>query len=85
MRTTISIHDELLKTAKLRARERGVTLGTLVEDALRRELSVRDEPEHRPPVPVFRGGTGPRPGLDLTSNRAIYEFLDEGVELDKRR
>jgi hypothetical protein len=85
MRTTISIHDELLESAKLRARERGKTLGQLVEDALRRELAVNDEPTGRPPVPVFRGGTGPRPGLDLTSNRAIYEFLDEGVDLDKRR
>ena len=85
MRTTISIHDELLESAKLRARERGKTLGQLVEDALRRELSVDYEHAERPPVPIFRGGTGARPGLDLTSNRAIYEFLDEGVELDKRR
>jgi len=85
MRTTVSIHDELLASAKLRAKERGKTLGALVEDALRRELSVDYSPTERPPVPVFRGGTGPRPGLDLTSNRAIYEFLDEGVELDKRR
>jgi hypothetical protein len=85
MRTTISIHDELLESAKLRARARGKTLGQLVEDALRRELAVNDEPAGRPAVPVFRGGTGPRPGLDLTSNRAIYEFLDEGVDLDKRR
>jgi len=85
MRTTISIHDQLLESAKLRARERGKTLGQLVEDALRRELAVNDTPQQRPEVPIFRGGTGPRPGLDLTSNRAIYEFLDEGVELDQRR
>jgi hypothetical protein len=84
MRTTISIHDELLESAKLRARERGKTLGQLVEDALRRELSMDYDASERPPVPIFRGGTGARPGLDLTSNRAIYEFLDEGVELDKR-
>lgn len=85
MRTTISIHDELLNSAKLRARERGMTLGGLIEDALRRELSVRDEPEHRPPVPVFRGGNGLMPGVDLTSNRAIAEFLDEGVPFEKLR
>jgi hypothetical protein len=85
MRTTVSIHDELLASAKLRAKERGKTLGALIEDALRRELSVDYSPRERPQVPVFRGGTGSRPGLDLTSNRAIYEFLDEGVELDKRR
>ena len=85
MRTTVSIHDELLKSAKLRARERGVTLGQLIEDGLRRELAVHDEPAKPIELPVFDGKTGPTPGLDLTSNRAIYEFLDEGVPLDKRR
>jgi hypothetical protein len=25
------------------------------------------------------------PGVDITSNRALYEFLDEGVPLHKRR
>ncbi len=85
MRTTVSIHDELLKSAKLRARELGVTLGQLIEDGLRRELAVRDEPAQPIDLPVFDGKTGPRPGLDLTSNRAIYEFLDDGVPLDKRR
>jgi Arc/MetJ family transcription regulator len=39
MRTTIAVDDHLLVAAKLRARERGQTLGQLVEDALRRELS----------------------------------------------
>jgi hypothetical protein len=85
MRTTISIHDELLKSAKLRARERGKTLGALVEDALRRELSVDYDSADRPPIPIFRGGNGVRPGVDLTSNRAMYELLDEGVPLEKRR
>jgi len=85
MRTTLSIHDELLKSAKLRARERGVTLGALVEDALRRELSLNVECAPRPQVPVFRGGNGLMPGVDIASNRALYEFLDEGVPLHKRR
>jgi hypothetical protein len=39
----------------------------------------------RPAVPVFRGGTGPRPGLDLTSNRALHQALDDGVALEERR
>ena len=85
MRTTISIHDELLASAKLRARERGKTLGQLVEDALRRELSADDEIVDRPPVPIFRGGNGLRPGVDITSNRALYELLDEGVPFEKLR
>jgi hypothetical protein len=85
MRTTITIADELLTTAKLRASERGLTLGGLVEIALQRELSVTREQAHRPPVPVFRGGTGLMPGVDLTSNRALYELLDEGVDVDQLR
>ncbi|MDQ3723932.1 MAG: antitoxin [Actinomycetota bacterium] len=85
MRTTITIHDELLRSAKLRASERGVTLGQLVEDGLRRELAARNEPSKPVEIPVFRGGNGPRPGVDFTSNRALYELLDEGVPLEKLR
>jgi hypothetical protein len=36
-------------------------------------------------IPVFRDGTGPRPGINLSSNRALLEALDRGVDLDKRR
>ena len=56
-----------------------------MEDGLRRELAVDYD------APRVRGSDLPgrrrvlRPGLDLTSNRAIQEFLDEGVELDKLR
>ena len=85
MRTTVSISDELLAAAKRRAKERGHTLGDVIDAALRRELSQSDEPDERPPVPVFRAGTGPRPGIDLNSNRALHEALDEGLELDSRR
>ena len=85
MRTTISIHDELLESAKLRARERGVTLGALVEDALRRELSLSVAPPERIPIPVFDGKTGPLPGVNLNSNRELHEFLDEGLPFEKLR
>lgn len=77
MRTTVSIDDELLVAAKRRARERGTTLGQVVDDALRRELAAtRATPSVA--VPVFRGGNGLRPGVDVNSNRALYEALDEG-------
>lgn len=85
MRTTLSISDELLTAAKRRARERGQTLGQFVDTALQRELNETRAPNDAPAVPIFRSGTGPRPGIDLTSNRALLETLDEGVELDDRR
>jgi hypothetical protein len=80
MRTTLAVDDHLLAAAKRRARERGQTLGQVVEDALRRELSA--SPAVAPPdVPVFRGGNGVRPGVDLSSNRALREALDSDVDL----
>jgi len=85
MRTTITIHDDLLESAKLRARERGLTLGGLIETALQRELAVREDPQERVELPVFRGGNGLRPGVDITSNRALHELLDEGVPFEKLR
>ncbi len=84
MRTTISVDDHLLASAKRRARQRGQSLGEVVEDALRRELAEPTQVEP-PAVPVFRGGGGPLPGVDLTSNRALRETLDSGVELDALR
>lgn len=85
MRTTVSISDDLLAAARVRARQTGQTLGSLVEAALRRELSVQTHHAEAPDVPVFRGTGGPRPGIDLTSNAALFESLDDGLPLDERR
>lgn len=84
MRTTVSLDDHLLTAAKRRARDRGQTLGQVVEDALRRELA--DSPgEPATELPVLRGGDGLRPGVDVTSNRAMRELVDDGVELTNLR
>ena len=84
MRTTVAIDDQLLAQAKQRARELGVSLGTVVDDALRRDLNRRADQGERPAIPVFVG-TGVRPGVDLTSNRAIQELLDEDLMLTQLR
>jgi len=85
MRTTVTIDDELLAAAKRRARSRGVSLGSVVEEALRRELVRSPAAEHLPEVPVFTRGTGPLPGVDLTSNRALQQILDGDADLDQLR
>jgi Ribbon-helix-helix protein, copG family len=76
VRTTLSIHDEVLAAAKEAAKRRGTTLGELVEEALRRALA---EPLPSDPLrlPVFRGGSGPRAGIPLRSNRALLEYLEQ--------
>lgn len=85
MRTTIAISDEILRAAKVRARERGETLGQFVDAALQRELAQSPDAGVGPAIPVFTRGTGPKPGVDLNSNRALAEILDEGVALEARR
>ena len=81
----MGIDDELLAAARRRAREQGESLGQVLEAALRRELASRGDLQDVPLVPVFTGGTGPRPGVDLTSNRALHEALDEALDLNRRR
>jgi hypothetical protein len=78
MRTTVAVDDHLLVAAKRRARERGQTLGQVIESALRRDLA-EPVPSEPVAVPVFRGGGGPLPGVDLRSNRALREALDRGA------
>ncbi|MDN5747400.1 MAG: CopG family transcriptional regulator [Pseudonocardia sp.] len=85
MRTTVSVSEELLIAAKRLARERGQTLGAVIDAALRRELAAPTPVAERPVVPVFRGGGGVRPGVDLTTNRGLLEALDDGVALDGLR
>lgn len=85
MRTTLAIDDVLLKIAKRRAAEQQLTLGQLVEEALRHELARDASRGPRPEVPVFRGTGGLRPGVDITSNRAFVEVLDEGVPFEQLR
>jgi hypothetical protein len=74
LRVTIVIDDQLLKSARRRARDRGETLGQVIEDSLRREsaMPAYAEPEG---VPVFRGGGGVHPGVDTTSNRSLREAV----------
>jgi hypothetical protein len=85
MRTTVAIDDELLAAAKQEAHDSRMTLGQYVERALRRELTRPPGSSDVPTVPVFRAGTGPRPGTDLSSTRSILEALDEGVPLESMR
>lgn len=77
MRTTINVDEALLELAKQRARARRVSLGKVVEDALRAAL-VAAPPQAAPPFEVitFRG-EGPREGIDLDKTNALLVADDE--------
>lgn len=84
MRTTIAIDDGLLATAKHRARQKHCTLGQLIEESLQTYLASDVGAEEAPPLPVSSARGGLRPGVDLSTNRAIYEFLDGEDRLQGR-
>lgn len=86
MRTTIAVDDNILRAAKLHARRLGKSLGEFIELAVRHELARQADPQReRPPIPAFTRGTGLRPGVDITSNRALIELLDEGTRVEGLR
>lgn len=77
MRTTLTIDDELLAEFKHVAAATHRTLSYVIQDALRETLARREEAAARQPVrlPVIGGG-GVRPGVDLSDNARLLEFLE---------
>jgi predicted transcriptional regulator len=79
MRTTIRMDDDLLEAAKAAAAGAGQTLTRFIEDAVRRQLAVRDHVESASQVdlPLF-SGDGVHAGVDIDSNAALLDLMDVG-------
>lgn len=76
MKTTLDIDDALLAKAKsLSAREKK-SLTCLIEEGLRlrlrKQAPQRAKPRRRK-LPAYKGRGGVAPGIDPTSNRAMFE------------
>lgn len=86
MRTTVRIEDDLYAAVKARAARSGRTVAEVIEDALRRALTETSPGAGTAlaPLPTF-GGSGVLPGIDLASNTAMRDAMEEDVELDARR
>jgi hypothetical protein len=83
MRTTVRLDDDLVKQAKMRAAEQGITLTQLIDESLRERLATRPRRMSVEPfrLPTFgKGGT--RPGVNLNDNRALRDLMDEEKPLD---
>lgn len=85
MRTTIRIDDQLYRRVKERAAATGRTIGDVIADAVRLALDRDDTDEDvAVDLPVF-SGTGVLPGVDLTSNAAVRDTMDQDVAVDALR
>lgn len=76
MRTTLNLPDPLMREVKAEAAREGITLTQLVTEAL--EQRVRGHNSRPEPLQIrpFRGGSGMRPGVDLSDNAATLDLLD---------
>ena len=85
MRTTLSLDDDLYRTTKAVAALRGVTVTSVIEEALRQSLfpggargdsgrgpSSRDVPQ----LPYLDSIGEPQVEVDLTDNSAVLDALD---------
>jgi len=79
MRTTLAIDDDLLEQAKRRAQAAGMTLGAYVEEALRRDLASGPASRQSVRLTVSSASGGALPGVDLTTNRGLYEAMGTDV------
>jgi hypothetical protein len=76
MRTTINLDEQLLVQAKAQAAAAGVSLGHLIEDALRESLFRQGQKCPGPLRLITTGGTGTRPGIDLDNNQSLLEIME---------
>ena len=77
MRTTLNIHELLLRRAKEISVQRNISVGEVVEEALRSALGSRPKKGSSTirPLKTYRGD-GLQPGVDLSSSAALLEALE---------
>lgn len=87
MRTTLVLDDTVYREAKAVAAQRGATVSSLIEDALRlllaRDVNSADVCEWT--LPVNSETSWVHPGIDINDNRALRELLDAGTDINALR
>jgi hypothetical protein len=85
LRTTIRIDDALYRRAKSRAAQAGLTVSEVIENAVRESLRPgRRARSSLDSLPTY-GGSGVLPGVDLSSNAALRDRMDEELAGDALR
>ena len=77
LRTTLDIDNLLYRRAKAAAAERGCSVTSVIEEALRSALDAKELKAPLKPLPVAGESGGTLPGVDLYDARALAAILDE--------
>jgi plasmid stability protein len=85
VRTTIRIDDQLYLEVKTRAARTGRTVAAVLEDAVRRGLNLSERRSGDLYAVRTTGRGGVRPGVNLSSNAAVAEAMDEDTSIDALR
>jgi plasmid stability protein len=85
MRTTVRLDDDLYREVKARAAREGRTVASVLEDAVRIGMRRPAAAEAKPFINVPSGRGGVMPGVDLSDNSSLSEFLDADTPLEKLR
>ena len=84
---TISLDENLVKLARIKAIQEGTSLSAKVREMLaayvRQDLPIT--PVAIPKLPVSNSTGGLMPGIDPSSNRSFYEAMDADVDILKLR
>ena len=82
---TISLDENLVKQARIKAIQEGTSLSAKVREML--SAYVRQDTTSTalviPKLPVSKARGGLQAGVDLSSNRSLYDAMDAGVDLHK--
>jgi hypothetical protein len=76
MRTTLALDDRLLRSAKKRAAEEGITLTRVIEDALRRHLAAPERPRKPFRLRLLTKRGRALPGVNVADRDALYERME---------
>jgi len=76
---TISVDEELIRQARIKAIEQGTSVSAKVREFLTQYARSGDKAQTTAPValPVFDGATGLQQGIDPLSNKSLLQATEE--------
>ena len=84
---TISLDENLVKQARIKAIQEGTSLSAKVREMLAAYVSqdLPSTPLAIPKLPVSQSTGGLMPGIDPSSNRSFYAAMDADIDILKLR